>query len=126
MTKFNKHRCDSLYTFLLLQGDQWVQQEQVCGIYGVDGGVFHNSSERRELSQDIQNINESPDYKKIIISGSRGIKIATEREAEAYLSALKNSLTQRWKRYWLLAKKVGENRQIDFEGNVTEAFLEGN
>lgn len=124
MRKFNKHRCDSLYTYLLLQGDQWTQQEQVCGIYGVDGGVFHNSSKRRELSQDIQNINESPDYKKIIISGARGIKIANEREADEYLFKMGKSLGQRWKRLLLLKKKIGGDQQIDFDGNITEAFLE--
>lgn len=124
MRKFNKERCDILYSILLDRGDVWTNQEEICGIYGVNGGVFHNSSERRTLSQDIQDINESPDYEKIIVSGSRGIKIATEREAEEFIGKMYSEVTSKLQRIRTIQKKVNSNGQIALNKQTIKAFLE--
>lgn len=120
----NKARCDELYRLLLGRGNEWMSQEEICGIYGVNGGVFHNSAARRNLSQDIQDINESPEYEKIIISGSRGIKIANTKEAIDYIGGLYDSVFRRLRRIRVIAKKAGSDGQMSFDGKTVKAFFE--
>ena len=124
MRKFNKQRCDILYSILLDRGNNWTNQEEICGIYGVNGGVFHNSAARRTLSQDIQDINEAPDYEKIIISGSRGIKIATAEEAEKFIGKMYSEVLSRLRRIRTIRKKADSDGQIALNKQTVKAFLE--
>ena len=79
-----------LYSFLLSHADQWVPLEVIASrmrsLYPAFREVnFHNSSARRHITADIQAINESHDFEKLVVHGSLGVKIATKEEAERYL-----------------------------------------
>lgn len=76
------------------------------------------------LTADIEAVNNSDRYEKTIISGSRGIKLATEDEFESFIAAELAEIFKKLKRIRKLIKKGGKNRQIDIEGRIAEAFKE--
>ncbi len=123
MRKPDMGRQMALYSFLLGRKD-WTSQEEVCGIYGMSGGDFHNSSARRILSQDIQDINADPAFEKIIIHSNKGIKIATQKEMEEFLRKHFTELSERFRRAKIMAAKAGADGQLCFDRPAIEAFKE--
>jgi len=121
-------RQNQLYNFLLERGDNWTSMEQAtdsCKLYPTFyTGTYHNSWTRRLLTEDIERINASAKFEKVIISGSRGIKIATEEEFSRFIGSELGEIFGKLKRVRRLAKKGSRNMQIDFEGQVRKAFLE--
>lgn len=125
MRKPDAERQMALYSFLLGRKD-WTSQEEVCGIYGMSGGDFHNSSARRILSQDIQDINADPAFEKIIIHSNKGIKIATQEEMEDFLQKHFTELSERFRRAKIMAAKAGADGQLRFGRPAVEAFINRN
>ena len=127
----NKHK--ALYEYLESVGDNWTPQSQVArDLYEHFGNgecclfpeEYHNTTERLELSQTISHINFSPEFEKIIISSSKGIKLANEEEHRIYVKSLHKSALRKLARVYAMAKKGNLNGQIDFGGHTVESFLE--
>ncbi len=123
----NKERQEALYGFLLSRGDRWSSTDMATSFVtqypAVFTGYYHNSYARRLLTADIAAINSSPEYEKIIVSGSRGIKLATEEEFRCFLSSELREIFRKLKRVRLLMKKSSRDMQLDMEGRIAESFL---
>lgn len=125
----NTVRREALYRFLLSRGDQWTRMEQATDSVSLYPAyfrtVYHNSAARRLLTSDIEAINASESFQKIIVSGSRGIKLATEEDFDKFLHAEFREIFRKLKRVRRIAKKGSRNQQLDLEGRIAEAFLKG-
>jgi hypothetical protein len=75
-----------LYEFLKENDKEWITQVEIVnrlGIYGKFNGdtrLFHDNGIRYDLTEDIRKINQSDIIQKIILSSSKGIKVANEEE----------------------------------------------
>lgn len=126
-------RQKALYKYLLKKGDIYTLQHNVASdlykYYGngecyFDIEKYHDSRERFILSQDIADMNQNPKFEKIIISSSKGIKLANEAEHNRYIKSQYNSAIRKLARIYKMAKKGNANGQIDFGGHTVESFLE--
>ena len=125
----NTARQEALYRFLLARGDKWTSMEQTTDSIPLYPAYFrktyHNSRARRMLTADIKAVNNSDEYAKIIVSGSRGIKLATEEDFTRFISSELREVFGKLARVRRLAKKGGKDQQISIEGRIREAFLGG-
>lgn len=123
----NIDRRQTLYRFLLSRGDKWTRMEQTTDTIRLYPAYFkttyHNSVARRMLTADIEAINNSDQFEKIIVSGNRGIKLATEPEFERFLSAEFREVFKKLKRLRRIARKGSRDQQINLEGEIAAAFL---
>lgn len=89
---------------------------------------FHDSAARHLLTNDIRAINKSDVVQKIIISTSRGIKIASRAEFEKYINAEFASIFRRLARTRQKARKAGLDGQMVIvmgnERDTIEAFAD--
>ena len=89
---------------------------------------FHDSPTRHQLTKDIRAINKSDVIQKIIISNSRGVKIANREEFEKYISAEFASIFRKLARTRQKAKKAGLDGQMRIvlgsERDTIEAFAD--
>ena len=76
-----------LYDLLKQNTEQWLTQyeisQQLSDLYGKytgDSKLFHDTTIRYDLTEDIRKINQSDVIQKIILSSSQGVKIANEEE----------------------------------------------
>ena len=128
-----KNRQNALYEYLLNNGDEWTSQVQVArdlfehfgnGECCLEPKEYHDTTERLELSQTISQINFSSEYEKIVISSSKGIKLANEEEFDRYIKGQYKSAIRKLARVYAMAKKGNRHNQIDFGGHTVEAFLD--
>lgn len=123
----NSRRREALYRFLLQRGDRWTSMEQTTDSISLYPAYFrssyHNSGARRLLTDDIEQINNSDKFEKIIVSGSRGIKLATSADFEHFLKAEFREVFKKLKRLRRIAKKGSRDQQINLEGEIAAAFL---
>ena len=96
-----------LYNFLKRRGNHFTLQQTVADalpkFYAYDSRYnFHDSSARMWMTKDIQTINDSPDYEKIIISSASGIKLSTKREFTDYI---KSQYALVWSKYHRTRRK---------------------
>ena len=124
---------EALYKYLESKGDVWSPQVEVArdlyehfgnGECCLEPKEYHNTTERLELSQTISQINFSNEFEKIVISSSKGIKLANEEEFDRYIKSQYKSAIRKLARVYAMAKKGNRNGQIDFGGHTVEAFLE--
>lgn len=125
----NIMREDALVAFLSLRGDKWVSMEETTDSISLYPAFFrehyHNSTARRMLSFDIEQINRSDRYDKIIMSDKRGIKLASNpQEAEAWINVELTEIFQKLARVRCMMRKLRRNQQITLEGRICEAFLQ--
>lgn len=122
-----------LYEYLLEKGDQFTPQSEVArdlyGYYGngeccLEPKEYHNTNERIFITADIRAINADPDFEKIIISNSKGIKIATEEEFDRYLKSQYSATIRKLARIYKISKKGNRHNQIGINGHTVDAFLE--
>ena len=123
-------RQEAVYRFLLSRGDKWTPMDQVTSTITsypafFPGKNYHNSTARRLLSYDVQVINGSDVYDKIIISGNKGLKLATESEFEKFISTELKECFKKLKRCRRLARKGSRDQQLRIEGRIAEEFLKG-
>ena len=89
---------------------------------------FHDSAARHTLTADIRTINKSDVIQKIIISNSKGVKIANREEFEKYISAEFASIFRKLARTRQKAKKAGLDKQMRIvlgsERDTIEAFAD--
>lgn len=126
-------RQETLYKYLISRGDEWTSQTEVArelSLYYGNGECYlapeeyHDTAERKLLSNDISAINLNPDFEKIIISSGKGIKIANAKESERYLRNQYTALFRKLKRIRTMERKCNLHNQMDFGGHTVEAFLE--
>ena len=127
------NRQRALYEYLLDKGDTYTSQAEIARdlfeYYGngeccLEPKDYHNTSERIDLLRCKQSINDSADFEKIIISNSKGMKIATEEEAERYLSNQYKALFRKLRRLRTMERKCNLHNQITVDGHTIDAFLE--
>jgi hypothetical protein len=90
---------------------------------------FHDSATRHLLTKDIRAINNSDVIQKIIISTSKGVKIASSAEFAQYINAEFASIFRKLARTRQKAKKAGLDGQMRIvlgsERDTIEAFADG-
>lgn len=126
-------RQKALYDYLVSMGDEWTTQADIAReLYEYYGNgecclapkEFHDTTERLEMAKTCREINASCDFEKIIISNSKGIKLATEEEFNKYINNQYRSIFKKLKRTRELHRKANRNNQINFMGEFVESFLE--
>ena len=123
----DRKRQQALYEYLLRRGDKWTSMEQTTDSISLYPAffttVYHNSTTRRLLTADIEAINGSSAYEKIILSSRKGIKLATQREFESFIVSEYREIFKKLTRVRIMAKKGKLDQQQDLEGKITESFL---
>ena len=123
----NRARQEELYFYLQKRGNRWTRMEQVTDsikLYpAFFTGNYHNSRTRRLLTRDIEAINGSDHYSKIIVSGSRGIKLATSTEFEHFARSELREVFRKLKRVRRIISKGNHDQQTTLEGEIVDAFM---
>lgn len=123
----NMQRQEELYSFLQRRGDKWTSMEQVTDSIKLYPAFFstnyHNSRARRMLTHDIEAINGSIRYRKIIISGSRGIKLASSQEFERFARSELSEIFKKLRRVRKIISKGNHDQQQTLEGEIVDAFI---
>lgn len=123
----------ALYKYLLSKGENWTNHAEIgrelYEYYGngeccLEPKEYHNTTERILITEDCRDISASPDFEKIIISSSKGVKIANEAEFDRYIKSQYNATIRKLARIYKMAKKGNRHGQIDFGGHTIDAFLE--
>ena len=111
-------RQDELYAFLATRED-WTPMRDVAGnlreFYGWGWGSsgFHNSAIRRMITEDIEKINQSDEYDMIIISGTKGVKLATRGEFRRWVNSEYAEIFRKLKRVRRLVDKANADGQFN-------------
>ena len=126
----DRSRREALYGFLSSR-EGWIPMQDLAyhmkDLYPSYGWVsnFHNSFIRRKITADIEAINDDPEFRMIIISGNRGVKIATRDEFEKWIRSEYAEIFSKLGRVRYLVKKAGLDGQYDlFEEEIHAAFME--
>ena len=77
--------------------------------------VFHSSAARRTTTADIRQINRSEAIEEIIITSSKGVKLATKEEFEEYIRRETKTVFRRLKQLRNKIKKTGLDGQIKID-----------
>lgn len=126
-------RQNALYEFLVSRADRWTAEfeigRELYEYYGnseacLSPADYHNTHQRRVLSLDVAQINGSADFEKIIISCSKGIKIASENEFAAHIRRQYTAIFRKLRRVRTMEKKARLHNQIGIDGETVDAFLE--
>lgn len=123
----DRERREALYSFLLARGDKWTSMEQTTDSIPMyptyTRSTYHNSTARRLLTRDIEAVNSSDKFEKIIVSGKYGIKLANENDFQRFLKSEFGEIFRKLKRVRTIARKGSRDQQINLEGQIREAFL---
>ena len=123
----------ALYEYLIKKGDNWTTQAEIArdlfehygnGECCLEPKDYHDSTERLVLLRDLQELRVNPEFEKLVISSSKGIKIANEAEFDRYIKLQYNSAIRKLARIYKMAKKSNRDGQIDFGGHTVESFLQ--
>lgn len=126
-----KNKDQALYELLLKNKDKYLTQEEVWEELNHDrwlwrDGSFHDSQERIALTKQINRLNRSYDFEGIIVSNSKGIKLATEKEAIKQLKSIYAMACKKLKYARDLEKKINRNGQFDIELKEYHSYIEEN
>ena len=123
----------ALYNFLKDKGDEWTTQLDIaCALSehydpNFDKDKFHDSKARLQITMDIRALNDSEVIQKIIMSSSKGVKIANESEFNSYIGREINAAVRRLMRAKRKAEKGNRDGQMRLvlgkERDTIEAFL---
>lgn len=123
----NMQRQQELYNFLLRRGDRWTRMEQVTDSIKLYPTFFssnyHNSQARRMLTHDIEAVNGSTRFRKVIISGNRGIKLASPQEFERFARSELSEVFKKLRRVRKIISKGNHDQQTTLEGEIIDAFM---
>lgn len=125
-----------LYNYLKERGDVWTYQAQAAAEipdYNYSGeedfALFHDSRARHLMTKDIQEINNSGVIQKVIITGAKGIKLASKDEFIKYLTSQYMALWRRKERIDKIARKGLSDQQMRLvfgrERDTIQAFING-
>ena len=116
-----------LYEFLKSQND-WVKQKHISSslpdLYGTDDTPFHDTMARLNITNDIRAIKKSDIIQKIIISSSKGVKIANEHDFSLYFDHKLIALKKQMKLLYKQLKKAQLNNQTRIVYNSKRDFIE--
>ena len=122
MTDFERRK--ALYDYLCKNPDIWHKQAAIAASlpmeYGIAEGFFPFSGVRRTMTDDIKCINEDTAFRFIIISGTRGCKIANAAEAEKFCKSEAGEIFKKLRRLRSIEKKLAINGQVHFNGSGTD------
>lgn len=126
----------NLYNYLVRKGDQeWTSELEIAKNldYGYDYDhsdlkLFHDSQARHRITEDIRALNKSDIIHKLIISDSRGVKIANKQEIEKWLDRERARCLAKLSRLGKMARKVMNDQQYritltKYEKDIYETFL---
>lgn len=94
------------------------------------GYAWNDKSDRngRDIESDVMALRESDTIQKIIVSSSKGYKIANEQECKDYLSKDWINIMKELKRHNVLRRKAKRHKQMrivwNSERDTIEAFME--
>ena len=124
-----------IYNYLKEHTDEWIMQEDLAIDLFSDewdnqvskATGFHNTALRKTITNAIRNLNNSPIIQKIILSSSKGVKIANRDEVDNYIGRHINAVVARLNRLKLIAKKASRDGQYKitfgkYERQIVEAF----
>lgn len=127
----------ALYNYLKSMGDTWTTQYGVAwslsrldGYYTDYDSVesFHDSNARKQMTADIRAINDSSIIQKVIISSSKGIKIANSEEFDLHTRKEIMAAVRRLQRAKRKAEKGNRDGQMrlvfNSERDTVKAFLD--
>lgn len=126
----------ALYNYLKKRGNDWTSQWYLAAVipeYGYDHAMqdtklFHDSNIRKTMTADIRAINDSGIIQKVIITGAKGVKLATREDFEAYIKSEFSAVFRKLKRVRTKAKKAGLDKQMKIvfntERDTIEAFID--
>ena len=117
-----------LYEFLKQQTD-WVKQKHISSSlpeYSVaeKDTPFHDTMARLNITNDIRAIKNSDVIQKIIISSSKGVKIANEDDFGIYFDRKLKALKKQMKLLYKQLKKAQLNNQTRIVYNLERDFIE--
>lgn len=124
----------AVYNILKNTPDRYVTQKEI--VYALSlyydlafhPDQFHDSAARHMLTADIRKINKSDVIQKVIISNSKGVKIANREEFEKYISAEFAAIFRKLARTRQKARKAGLDGQMRIvlgnERDTIEAFAD--
>ena len=116
-----------LYNFLKEQ-DDWVKQERISSslpdLYGTSGTPFHDTIARINITNDIRAIKKSDVIQKIVISSTKGVKIATQDDFGIYFDHKLKALKKQIKLLYKQLKKAQLNNQTRIVFNSERDFIE--
>lgn len=122
----------ALYTYLKERGDEWTLQADIAAAlpeyYFGTPKDFHDSPARMQMTADIRAINDSAVIQKVIISSSKGIKIANSEEFDRYIRKEIMAAVRRLMRAKYKAQKGSRDGQMRFvigsERDTIKAFID--
>ena len=124
----------AVYNLLKNNPDRYFTQADICRKLlehyplGYTADTFHDSTARHMLTKDIRTINKSEVIQKVIISNSKGVKIASSEEFEQYINAEFAAIFRKLARTRQKAKKAGLDGQMRIvlgsERDTIEAFAD--
>ena len=117
-----------LYEFLKSQTD-WVKQEHISSSlpeYSVTekDTPFHDTMARLNITNDIRAIKKSDIIQKIVISTTKGVKIATQDDFGIYFDHKLKALKKQMKLLYKQLKKAQLNNQTRIVYNSERDFIE--
>ncbi len=117
-----------LYEFLKSQED-WVKQEHISSSlpeYSVTekDTPFHDTMARINITNDIRAIKKSDVIQKIVISTTKGVKIATQDDFGIYFDHKLKALKKQMKLLYKQLKKAQANNQTRVVYNSERDFIE--
>lgn len=116
--------------FLLLSRNNMADYETTHWLANQSSAEFHNNNPiRKVITKSIRNLNQSDTIQKIILSGSKGVKIANEEEFDLYIERQMIAVKSKIGRISKIAKKGNRNGQCritfgKYERDFIEAFKE--
>lgn len=126
----------ALYNYLKKRGNVWISQwllaasipEYEYDYKSEDARLFHDSKARKTMTADIRAINDSGVIQKVIMTGAKGVKLATREEFETYIKSEFSAVFRKLKRVRTKAKKAGLDKQMrivfNTERDTIEAFID--
>lgn len=124
-----------IYNYLKEHTGEWITQKDLAkALYydewyrtHYDGIPFHNTKVRKKITNAIRNLNNSSVIQKIILSSSKGVKIADKDDIDKYIGRHTNAVVARLNRLKLIAKKASRDGQYKitfgkYEREIIEAF----
>ena len=117
-----------LYEFLKQQND-WVKQEHISSSLPEYSATekdtpFHDTMARINITNDIRAIKKSDIIQKIVISSSKGVKIANEDDFGIYFDRKLINLKSQMKLLYKQLKKAQLNNQTRIVYNSERDFIE--
>lgn len=108
--------------------NKYISKREIAEALSYYYNVDDNSTRYlRVIEKDIRELNKALDHNHLIVSNSKGYKIATEEEFAAYIEKRKRFL----KNYYMLTKTMIDKSRLDnqykitfteYEKNIVEAF----